>query len=52
MRCYHKEGHGLVVTSPISGKLIEFMGEIYVDDMNLLTLLLNVPDLETLMELT
>jgi hypothetical protein len=52
MRCYHKEGHGLVVTSPISGKLIEFMGEIYVDDMDLLTFLLDVPDLETLIELT
>jgi hypothetical protein len=52
MRCYHKEGHELMVTSPISGKTIEFMGEIYVDDTDLLTFLLNVPDLETLMELT
>jgi hypothetical protein len=28
------------------------MGEIYVDDMDLLTFLLDVPDLETLMEIT
>jgi hypothetical protein len=52
MKCYHKEGHGLAVTSPISGKLIKFMGEIYVNDMDLFTLLLDVPDLETLMEIT
>ncbi len=52
MKCYHKEGHGLAVTSPISGKLIEFMGEIYVNDTDLLTFFLDVPDLETLMEIT
>jgi hypothetical protein len=52
MRCYHKKGHGLMVISPISGKTIEFMGGIYVDDTDLLTFLFNLPDLETLMELT
>jgi hypothetical protein len=52
MKCYHKEGHGLAVTSPISGELIEFMGEICVDDTDLLTFLLDVPNLETLMEIT
>jgi hypothetical protein len=41
-----------MVTSPISGETIEFMGEIYVDDTDLLTFLFNLPDLETLMELT
>jgi hypothetical protein len=52
MKCYHKEGHGSAITSSISGKLSKFMGEIYVNDTDLLTFLLDVPDLETLMEIT
>ncbi len=52
IRCHQKEGHGLVVTSPISGELNEFMGEIYADDTDLLTFLFNMPNLETIMELT
>ncbi len=52
MKCYLKEGHGLEVTSPISRELIKFMGEIYVNDMDLLMFFLDVPDLETLMEIT
>jgi hypothetical protein len=52
MKCYHKAGHGSEVTSPISGELIEFMGEIYVNDTDLLTFLLDVPNLDTLIEIT
>ncbi len=39
MLVYHKQGHISTLVSPISGTKIEFMGEIYVDNTNLLTIL-------------
>ncbi len=39
MLVYRKQGHISTLVSPISGAKIEFMGEIYVDDTNLLTIL-------------
>jgi hypothetical protein len=39
MSMYRKGGHVSTITSPISGTPIEFMGEIFVDDTNLLTML-------------
>jgi hypothetical protein len=39
MSMYRKGGHVSTITSPISGTPIEFMGEIFVDNTNLLTML-------------
>jgi hypothetical protein len=39
MLVYRKQGHISTLVSPISGAKIEFMGEIYVDDTNMLTIL-------------
>jgi hypothetical protein len=37
MSVYRQGGHMSTMVSPISGEVIEFMGEIYVNDTNLLT---------------
>jgi hypothetical protein len=37
MSVYRQGGHMSTTVSPISREVIEFMGEIYVDDTNLLT---------------
>jgi hypothetical protein len=39
MLVYRIQGHISTLVSPISSAKIEFMGEIYVDDTNLLTIL-------------
>jgi hypothetical protein len=39
MACYKKAGCGSSIVSPMSGVSIEFMGEIYVDDSDLLVFL-------------
>jgi hypothetical protein len=39
MLVYRKQGHISTLVSPISGTKIEFMGEIYVDNTDLLTIL-------------
>ena len=36
MHCYHRKGWGSSLLSPISGTLISFLGEIYVDDTDLI----------------
>lgn len=36
MHCYHRKGWGSSLISPISGSLITFLGEIYVDDTYLI----------------
>jgi hypothetical protein len=41
MACYKKAGYGSSIVSPMSGIIIEFMGEIYVDDSDLLVFLAN-----------
>jgi hypothetical protein len=47
MACYKKSGFGSSITSPMSGDATKFMGEIYIDDSNLLVCLAGVLDLET-----
>ncbi len=42
MRVYRKGGHVSTMASPVSGKPIEFMGKIFVDDTDLLTMLQDV----------
>jgi hypothetical protein len=37
MSVYCKSGHMSMTESPISEEIIEFMGEIYIDDTDLLT---------------
>jgi hypothetical protein len=44
MHCYKSRGFGLCIISPISGAVINFLGEIYVDDTDLIVA---HPDLET-----
>ena len=44
MHCYQRQGFGSKILSPISGKLIEFMGEMFVDDTDLIIMR---PDLRT-----
>jgi hypothetical protein len=44
MHCYKSRGYGSCIISPISGAVIDFLGEIYVDDTNLIV---THPDLET-----
>jgi hypothetical protein len=36
MHCYKFQGFGSQFISPISGTIIDFLGEIYVDDTNLI----------------
>jgi hypothetical protein len=36
MHCYQCQGFGLRIISPISGAIINFLGEIYVDDTDLI----------------
>ncbi len=44
MHCYKSRGFGLRIISPISRAVIDFLGEIYVDDTDLI---ITHPDLET-----
>lgn len=44
MRCYANEGFGAEILSPISGHLIAFMGTIFVDDADLVTMGLGLKD--------
>ncbi len=44
MHCYKSHGFGLSSISPISGAVIDFLGEIYVDNTDLIV---THPDLET-----
>jgi hypothetical protein len=50
MACYKKAGYGSSIVSPMSGIIIEFMGEIYVDDSDLLVFLANKFDHRKLMQ--
>jgi hypothetical protein len=36
MHCYEQQGFGLQIISPISGTIIDFLGERYVDDTDLI----------------
>jgi hypothetical protein len=36
MHCYKRQGFGSRIISPISGAIIDFLGEIYVNDMGLI----------------
>jgi hypothetical protein len=36
MHCYERQGFGSCIISPISGAIIDFLGEIYVDDTDLI----------------
>jgi hypothetical protein len=36
MHCYQRQGFGLRIISPMSGAIIDFLGEIYVDDTDLI----------------
>ncbi len=36
MHCYKHQGYGSWITSPISGAIIDFLGEIFVDDTELI----------------
>jgi hypothetical protein len=36
MHCYQRQGFGLRIISPMSGAVIDFLGEIYVDDTDLI----------------
>jgi hypothetical protein len=36
MHCYKRQGFGSCIISPISGTIIDFLGEIYVDDTDLI----------------
>ena len=38
MHCYQRQGFGSKILSPISGILIEFMGEMFVDDTDLIVI--------------
>ena len=40
IRCYEKAGHGSKIISPISALPINFMGEIFVDDTDILNMLM------------
>ena len=44
MHCYKRQGFGAKILSPISGILLEFMGEMFVDDTDVIVLR---PDLKT-----
>ncbi len=44
MHCYKSRGFGLRIISPISGAVIDFLGEIYVDNTDLIV---THPNLET-----
>jgi hypothetical protein len=51
MVCYKKAGYGSSIVSPMSGVSIEFMGNIYVVDSNLLVFLADEFDCGKLMQL-
>ncbi len=36
MHCYKQQGFGLQIISPINGTIIDFLGERYVDDTDLI----------------
>ena len=36
MHCYKRKGWGSTILSPLSGTLIHFLGELYVDDTDLI----------------
>lgn len=38
MHCYRRQGFGAQIISPISGLLLEFMGEMFVDDTDLIVM--------------
>jgi len=44
LHCYKRQGFGSCLISPISGAIIHFMGQVYVDDTDLLV---TDPELET-----
>jgi hypothetical protein len=44
MHCYKSQGHGSCIISPISGAVIDFLGEIYVDNTDLIV---THPDMES-----
>ena len=44
MHCYLRQGFGAKIVSPISGLLLEFMGEMFVDDTDLIVMR---PELKT-----
>jgi hypothetical protein len=52
IRCYMKAGRGSKIISPISSSIITFMGEIFVDDTDLLNMLTEELEITDLMELT
>ncbi len=52
MACYKKAGYGSLVVAPISNEVIELMGEIYVDDFNILVFLAGILDCKQLMNIT
>ena len=47
MLCYKRQGFGSAILSPMSGVLIEFMGEMFVDDTDLIVMR---PELRTVEE--
>jgi hypothetical protein len=52
IRCYMKAGRGSKVISPISSSIITFMGEIFVDDTDLLNMLTELLNIDELMVIT
>ena len=50
MNVYYPGGHMSATVSPISGELVEFMGEIYIDDTDLLTFLLDVYEIRAVLK--
>ncbi len=50
MNVYHRRGHMSATVSPISGELVKFMGEIYVDDTELLTFLLDIYEIKAVLK--
>ena len=52
IRCYMKAGRGSRVISPISSSIITFMGEIFVDETDLLNILTELINIDELMEIT
>jgi hypothetical protein len=50
MHCYQRKGFGSWIILPISGAIIDFLGEIYVDDTNLIVTLPNLTTLKAVLE--
>ena len=50
MNVYYPGGHMSATVSPISGELVEFMGEIYIDDTDLLTFLLDMYEIRAVLK--